>query len=123
LLGGAIWGVWHTPFIFMGLNYPQHPALGHLLWIPFCIAFGIILQTVYVRGGSVVPAALCHGITNQIAALTLGLVIVDSRFNDLIDGPAGVVALVTLIVPAIYCYRTFPLGARIASPPLAQDRV
>jgi uncharacterized protein len=120
LLGGAIWGVWHTPFIFMGLNYPQHPALGHLLWIPFCIAFGIILQTVYARGGSVVPAALCHGITNQIAALTIGLVIVDSRFNDLVDGPAGVVALVTLIVPAVYCYITFPLGAQITIPPVAR---
>jgi membrane protease YdiL (CAAX protease family) len=107
LIGGAIWGVWHTPFIYMGLNYPTHPLAGHLVWIPFCVAFGILLQTVYVRSRSIFPAALCHGLTNQFATLTLGLIVADTRFRELLDGPAGVVALLVLILPAAYYYRQF----------------
>lgn len=112
LISGVIWGVWHTPFIMLGLNYPTHPLLGELIWIPFCIAFGILLQTVYVRSRSIFPAALCHGLTNQFGMLTLSLVIVDTRARELIDGPAGLVALLILALPATYCYRHFDDDAR-----------
>jgi membrane protease YdiL (CAAX protease family) len=109
LVSGVVWALWHTPFIFLGLDYPTHPMVGHLLWIPFCICFGIILQTLYVRSGSIFPVALAHGITNQVCALTLGIVLVDAQYSDLLDGPAGVVALVILVIPAVYCYRRFPI--------------
>lgn len=116
LISGAIWGVWHTPFIYLGLNYPTHPLLGHLIWVPYCIAFGILLQTVYVRSQSIFPAALCHGLTNQFAMLTLGLVVADSRFNELLDGPAGLVALLVVTLPAVYCYRHATVGTPPAPP-------
>jgi membrane protease YdiL (CAAX protease family) len=106
LIGGAIWGVWHTPFIMLGLNYPTHPLIGHLIWIPFCVAFGILLQTIYVRAQSIFPVALCHGLTNQFGMLTLGLVATD-RARELVDGPAGLIALAVVALPAIYCYRHF----------------
>ena len=114
IIGGCIWALWHTPFILIGQNYPDHPLLGHLIWVPFCIAFGIILQTVYVRSRSIFPTALCHGLTNQFAMLTLSVFAVQSRFIDLLDGPAGVVAVVILTVPAVWCYRRFPLRYDVA---------
>lgn len=110
LVGGVIWGVWHTPFIMLGLNYPTHPLLGHLIWIPFCIALGVLLQTVYVRSRSIFPVALCHGLTNQFGMLTASLLMADDRMRDLVDGPAGVVALAILALPAAYCYRNFDCG-------------
>ena len=109
IIGGCTWALWHTPFILIGQNYPDHPLMGHLIWVPFCIAFSIILQTVYVRSRSIFPSALCHGLTNQFAMLTLSVFAVQGRFVDLLDGPAGIVGMVILSVPAIWCYRRFPL--------------
>ena len=111
LVSGVIWALWHTPFIFLGLNYPTHAAIGHVIWIPFCVCFGILLQTAVARSGSIFPAALAHGITNQAAGLTVGLVIVDARYYDLLDGPAGLIALLCVLVPAVYFYRRFPVAA------------
>ena len=42
ILIGIIWGVWHAPAIFMGLNYPGHPFLGVLMMIWFTIGWSVI---------------------------------------------------------------------------------
>ncbi|HEY5022256.1 MAG TPA: hypothetical protein VII30_07180 [Gemmatimonadaceae bacterium] len=99
----AAYANWQT----IGLNYPTHPLIGHLIWIPFCVAFRILLQMVYVRAQSIFPVALCYGLTNQFGMLTLGLVVAEDRARDLVDGPAGLFALVVVALPAIYCYRQF----------------
>ena len=105
LVAGVIWALWHTPFILLGLNYPAHPVLGHLIWIPVCVAGGILLQGVVTRSRSIVPAALCHGVVNQLATLTLSIFAVEQRFRDLVDGPSGVVALLILTPLAWYVYH------------------
>ena len=33
---GVIWAVWHYPLTLRGYNYPDHPVLGSLLFIPLC---------------------------------------------------------------------------------------
>ena len=71
----------------------------------------------YVRSHSIFPAALCHGLTNQFATLTLGLVVAESRFSELLDGPAGVVALVVLMMPAAYDYRRFNAAPMVRHEP------
>ena len=115
LVAGAVWAAWHLPFIAMGLNYPTHPVLGLGAWLVFCIEFGIVLQTIVVRSGSVFPAALAHGVTNQVTMLTLSIFFVERRFNDLIDMPAGLIVVALLAVPAVYAYRTFPVHRGSAS--------
>lgn len=107
-VAGAIWAAWHVPFIAMGLNYPTHPVWGQVVWFAFCIEFGIVLQMIVLRSGSVVPAALVHGITNQVTMLTISVFFVEQRFIDLVDIPAGLISVVLLAIPAIYCYRKFP---------------
>jgi membrane protease YdiL (CAAX protease family) len=105
LIGGAIWAVWHLPLILVGHNYPHHPWLGLALWIPICIALNILLAAAFRAGRSIFPAALSHGIINQLAMLTMGMLMVESRYDELLDGPAGLIGLAVLILPAALVYR------------------
>ena len=75
LLIGAIWAVWHWPYVFMGYEYGFSywgtPVVGPLLWVVICSFFSIFLTWVTLRSGSVWPAALGHGVTNATASLML----------------------------------------------------
>ncbi len=75
LLVGAIWAVWHWPYVFMGyeygFNYWGAPVVGPLLWLVICFFFSTFLTWVTLRSGSVWPAALGHGVINATAALML----------------------------------------------------
>lgn len=42
IVSGFIWGIWHTPVIAQGHNYPDHPILGILLMTVFCVLLGIL---------------------------------------------------------------------------------
>jgi len=73
LLVGAIWAVWHWPYVFMGyeywFNYWGAPVVGPLLWLVICFFFSTFLTWVTLRSGSVWPAALGHGVINALASL------------------------------------------------------
>jgi len=75
LLVGAIWAVWHWPYVFMGyeygFNYWGAPVVGPLLWLVICFFFSTFLTWVTLRSGSVWPAALGHGVINAVASLML----------------------------------------------------
>jgi len=63
VLHGVVWGVWHAPLvIFGGYAYPGQPALGMALWILFCTLYGVLLAWLTFASGSLVPAALAHGV-------------------------------------------------------------
>ena len=107
VVGGAIWAFWHVPVILLGHNYPAHPWLGLLVWVPICVCLNILLEVARQRGGSIVPPALAHGIINQTAMLMLVLFMREDRFVDLLHGPAGLCGLVVLAWPAVWLYRQF----------------
>jgi membrane protease YdiL (CAAX protease family) len=73
LLVGAIWAVWHWPYVFMGyeywFNYWGAPVVGPLLWLAICFFLSTFLTWVTLRSGSVWPAALGHGVINALASL------------------------------------------------------
>jgi membrane protease YdiL (CAAX protease family) len=69
LISGFIWGVWHAPVIAQGHNYPDHPMLGILLMIVFCVLLGIIIGWMYLNTSSPWVAALAHGSINAWAGL------------------------------------------------------
>jgi len=75
LLVGAIWAVWHWPYVFMGyeygFNYWGAPVVGPLLWLVICFFLSTFLTWVTLRSGSVWPAALGHGVINAVASLML----------------------------------------------------
>ncbi len=105
--GGAIWALWHLPVILLGHNYPAHPWLGLLVWVPICVCLNILLEAARQQGESIVPPALAHGVINQTAMLMFVLFTREDRFVDLLHGPAGLCGLVVLTGPALWMYRQF----------------
>ena len=107
VLGGAIWAVWHLPVILLGHNYPQHPWLGLLVWVPICVCLNIFLEAARQAGRSIFAPALAHGIINQGAMLMLVVFTREDRYLDLLHGPAGLAGLLVMVGPAVWIYRSF----------------
>jgi len=72
---GAIWAIWHWPFVFMGyeywFNYWGAPVVGPLLWLVIVFFLGTFLTWITLRSGSIWPAAIGHGVINAEASLML----------------------------------------------------
>ena len=101
ILIGIIWGVWHAPAIFMGLNYPGHPFLGVLMMIWFTIGWSVILTWLREVTQSVLSAAFGHGLINAVASLPL-LLLLDT--DSLIRAPLGITGLVPLSLIALLAF-------------------
>src|SRR5690625_1174759 len=72
LITGLIWGLWHTPLILLGHNYPHLPGwLAVIFMVIFCTLLGGVLAWLSIRTNSVWPAALGHSTINATAALPL----------------------------------------------------
>ncbi|GBU26882.1 hypothetical protein R84B8_00397 [Treponema sp. R8-4-B8] len=103
---GLIWGIWHAPLILMGHNYPQHPQIGVLMMIAFCILLAPILQYLTIKSKSVIASAIAHGTLNAVAGISIMAV---SGGNDLTTGITGIAGFITLFifVLAIFIYDYF----------------
>ncbi len=71
LLSGVIWGLWHTPALLLGHNYPANPVLGVPAFVVVCILLGTLLGWLRLKFRSVFPAALAHGAVNAAAGLAV----------------------------------------------------
>jgi membrane protease YdiL (CAAX protease family) len=76
VFSGALWGLWHTPVVLLGYNYPLHPRFGVLLMTIFCVIMGILLGWTRLATGSIWPAVIGHGTLN--AAGAFGYVFADA---------------------------------------------
>ncbi len=98
LLTGLVWGVWHAPVIALfGHNYPAAPVAGPLLFIAWCILFSPLMALLRERGGSVVHAAMVHGVLNGLAPITLLLLRDASMPWRGILGVGGFIALAIML--------------------------
>lgn len=64
VLTGVLWGVWHWPFISLGVNYPGTPWLGMAAMAWVTTLYGVFLAWATYRSGSVWPAAVGHAAFN-----------------------------------------------------------
>ncbi len=64
---GFVWGIWHTPFILHGYNYPGHPIAGVVAMTLWTMLFSPLIAYVRIRSGSVIGAAIMHGALNGTA--------------------------------------------------------
>lgn len=94
LIIGAIWGVWHSPIILLGHNYPEHPVAGVFMMVLFCMAFAPLIQYFRIKSGSVIVAAIMHGTFNAVAGLSILLI---NNFNDLLCGSTGLAGILTIL--------------------------
>lgn len=72
LVVGVVWGLWHTPVLMLGYDYPLHSGpVRVLLMVGLCVVLGSLLGWLRLRSGSVWPAAIAHGFVNAVAGLPL----------------------------------------------------
>jgi len=119
LLVGAIWAVWHWPYLFMGyeywFNYWGAPVVGPLLWVVICLFLSTFLTWVTLRSGSVWPAALGHGVINASASLMLYFT--RGEPNYLIGPmPVGIIGSLGYALLALLIFFSARALAPIASP-------
>lgn len=88
---GAVWGLWHAPLILAGHNYPSFPVAGVLAFTVICITMSPIFTLLVVRGQSVLPAAVFHGVFNATAGLVAYAGTQEVLLRELVASPAGVV--------------------------------
>lgn len=64
LILGLLWGLWHAPLIWAGLNYPGQPLPGILMMCLICLAFGAFLNEMTLHYRSSILAGFLHGAAN-----------------------------------------------------------
>jgi uncharacterized protein len=98
---GFIWGIWHSPLILMGHNYPQHPEIGVLMMTIWCILLTPLFLYFTVKAKSVIAAAIMHGTLNATAGIAI--MVIDGG-NDLTVGMTGIAGFISLIVVLILLF-------------------
>lgn len=90
---GVVWGLWHTPLILQGFNYPEHSVIGVGMMVVFAVLLTPLLSYVRLKAGSVFAAAMFHGTVNGLGTLS---VIAVNGGSDLTIGITGVSGFVVL---------------------------
>lgn len=101
LLIGLIWGIWHTPLILQGHNYPQHPQLGVFMMIIFTILLSPLMNYIRIKSDSVIAPSIMHGMLNALAGIPIAYV---KGGNDLIVGITGISGFIVLGIANIFLY-------------------
>jgi membrane protease YdiL (CAAX protease family) len=95
LIIGFVWGIWHSPLILMGHNYPQHPQIGVLMMTIYCILLTPIFQYITIKSKSVITAAIAHGTHNAVFGISI--MAIDGG-NDLTAGSTGLSGFIMLLI-------------------------
>ena len=113
VLTGAIWGLWHAPFIAMGYNYgAEHPLFGIAAMVIFCVVLGCIEGALFFRVQSVWPVALLHASLNALDLAAPSDLFMSQPSNPFLGpDPIGILGGAGLIAAGIYClYRLVRAG-------------
>ena len=92
---GIVWGIWHSPLILMGHNYPNEPQWGVLLMVGMCILLGVIELYFVLKSKSMVVAAILHGTINAVSGMTIYFTL---GGNDFLNGMAGLSGFIVMAV-------------------------
>lgn len=111
LVSGILWGLWHAPVTVcghnFGLDYKGFPYLGILLMCLMCTIMSPILTFLTKRTGSVIPAAIMHGVNNQASfGILLSLFASDEAFE--LFSETGNETFLLMLIPmaliAVVCF-------------------
>ncbi|GGJ74607.1 abortive infection protein [Glutamicibacter ardleyensis] len=82
LISGVIWGLWHSPLILLGYNYPfAKDGWGVVMMCGMCIVVGAFFAWLRTLSNSVWPAAFAHGIFNASVGLVSLFMIMGSMLD------------------------------------------
>lgn len=93
IMTGIVWGLWHSPIILLGHNYPSYPILGIAMMVVLCISMSYLFAWSRLVGQSVLAPAILHGCFNALA-MTIAVLI--SHSHELIGGAVGLVAALSI---------------------------
>lgn len=68
---GVVWGLWHSPMVLKGYNYPSNPLLGVGMMVVLCLALTPIMNDITRKSKSILTGALFHASINSFVALPL----------------------------------------------------
>ena len=107
LIIGIIWGIWHTPIIIQGYNYPGYSWWGVLMMILFTT--GLTIPFIYARykTGTVLGSAVFHGMLNGMAGMTIYFIIDPNPLFGSMVGLAGIISLILISAGIIIFDRQF----------------
>ena len=92
ILVGVIWGLWHTPLVLVGFNYPGYPILGVVWMSGMTTALGIYINELTLRHRSSILAGWMHGVFNSQAYGIWRVLF--PNVNPLLGGLTGIVGIV-----------------------------
>jgi len=99
LATGLVWGIWHTPLILLGLQFPDEPVLGIVTMTAATVAWSPIYTYLTVRAQSVLAATVFHGSFNLGGFTSVFL----AGGSELMISPFGVVGIVTALFGIAAC--------------------
>ncbi|MBB6551234.1 CPBP family intramembrane glutamic endopeptidase [Nonomuraea rubra] len=109
LISGLIWGLWHAPLTLLGYNYPNLGAWAALVFVGFCVTFGLVLGWLRLRTGSIWPAVVAHAAFNATVPTFLMLGDATTPPNFAIAGPIGLVGWAVLGLLAAALLKLLPV--------------
>ncbi len=117
LVIGLIWGIWHAPLILMGHNYPQHPQIGVLMMIVWCILLTPFHLYITIKAKSVIAAAIMHGTINGTVAIS----IIGVKGGD--DLTAGITGLPGFIALSLFLFALFIYDNYISKEMILRNKI
>jgi membrane protease YdiL (CAAX protease family) len=99
LVTGLLWGVWHTPLIILGLQFPDDPLIGVFLMTTATVALSPLYTYLSVRAQSVLAATFFHG--SFFLGVFTSVYLADG--NELVISPFGVVGIAAALIGTGAC--------------------
>ncbi len=113
---GLVWAGTLLPSVLGGHLYPDHRALGALVFVAYCLSASLVLVYLRVRSGSTVATALARG---TMMALTVVAVDLSFGASDLVRplyGITGVLAMLVVLC-GLYAHDRFFAEQRLMTKP------
>ncbi len=105
IVGGILWGLWHAPLTVQGhnfgLEYNGYPYIGILLMCVMCTALGAFLTLLTKRTQSVIPAAIAHGINNNMGFGVILTLFGSEKLLERIEEINQIYAMELMLIPII----------------------
>ena len=99
LLTGVVWGIWHTPLILLGLQFPGDPVVGIVIMTAATVALSPIYTYLTVRAQSVLAATFFHG--SFILGVFTSVFLTDG--GELVISSFGLVGIVSALCGIAAC--------------------
>ena len=112
LLTGALWGLWHAPVILLGYDFGRPDALGLLLMVLGCAAYGTFIGWLRIRSASIWPSVIAHGAFNAAGGFAAVVIAAGTTVDPAAAGPLGWAAWIVLAVVMIVLTLTRQVPAR-----------